>query len=196
LLYTPEGKWRVGLHAMNGWQRFLRSNQKEGLYAGGHSLSWHGKILEVHTNSYVGASPRNQRILRLFLNTFVHFHLSEEAGVYVGVDAGGDQQSIGSNKWNSWQTYGTIFYFQYHKKLRQAFRAEYLTDPNILTQYLLMPATDGATKVSASVDFLGVQQAILRGEVKYLHLSDPAFLSKDKRYSYDLQITFSLVGYF
>lgn len=196
LMYTPRGKWRMGIHAMNGWQKFLRSNQQEGMYAVGHSLSWRSKTLELHSNSYAGASPWNQRIWRLFLNTFARIYFNKDAGMIIGVDVGGDQQDIGSDQWHSWQTYSTIVFFKPHENIRQAVRFEYFQDPQSIVRYLLQPGSGAITEVSTTIDYVGIPHAMLRGEVKYLHLSEAAFLSNSRRYPYDVQVTISVVGFF
>lgn len=180
LSYTSaNSKWFLSGLVLNGWQRIKRIDGNNTL-GFGHQITY--KPLDniiLNSSSFIGSdSPDSSKQLRYFHNFYAQVKLFEKLGLIAGFDIGFQEESKGSNNFNTWYSPVLILKYSPNDKLNIATRGEYYRDDHGV---IIATGTQNGFRTygySINLDYNVSSNLVWRIEGR-------AFTSKDKIFSLD-----------
>ena len=126
---TNNSKWLLSALLLNGWQHMQRPDGHNAT-SFGYQLTYKPNNSVLLNNSFFAGSdtPDSTKLQRYFQDIYGQFQLSSKWYVLLGFDIGIQQQSKGSNKYNTWYTPAAIVKYVADKKISLAARGEYYAD--------------------------------------------------------------------
>ena len=190
---TPNNQWLLSALLLNGWQRIQRV-QGNNTPAFGHQLTFKpNEKVTLNSSSFVGSdTPDSVRLMRYFHNFYLQLQCTKKRGLTLGFDAGAQQQTKGSQTFNSWYTYALIGKYAVFDKLAIAGRIEYYHDPR---QVIVATGTQNGFQnygFSLNTDYAIAENALWRIEGKQFYSKDPMFINNNKLVNNYFYITTSL----
>lgn len=188
LSYTsPNGKLQLAALALNGWQRITR-------LSGNSLMSWGMQVyarpsdkITLNYSTFFGTDkPDSARVIRTYHNLYGIFQLTDKLGLTLGLDIGTER--------NTWYIPIAILRFTPDPKWAVALRGEYFSDQNSIIVSTGKPNGFKTAGLSVNIDYLPMQNAMLRLEARHLNSKDEIFSGKND--NSNTAITFSLaVGF-
>ncbi|HYG50745.1 MAG TPA: porin [Flavobacteriales bacterium] len=197
LSYTSlNNKWYLSVKYLTGWQRIQR-------VPGNHTPAFGTQIgfkpssnVTLNWCTYAGnEQPDTMALWRYFNHLHGIFQLTEKFGITTGFDIGFQQHRDSLSKidgMSNWYTPVVIFQFKPSAKIRIAARGEYYVDEDGV---IIPTGTKNGFKTlgySINLDYLPVENAMLRFEARGLSSEDKIFMLDNKPSTMNYFFTTSL----
>lgn len=189
---TPNKKWLLALHLMNGWQRIQRPEGNSTL-AVGHQVTYTPNADWTFTSSsFIGSdTPDVDRKMRYFHHAYVS-RQGEQFKLLFGFDAGVQQKEKNSTAYSNW--YAPLIMGQYNlsDSWRIAARIEYYCDRDGVI--IPVEASGGFQTwgYSFNADYEIATGVLWRMEVKTLQSKEAIFVRNEQAVSGQVMIGSSL----
>lgn len=166
---------------LNGWQRIQRipANQTP---AFGTQLTYRpNRKITLNWSTYAGnEQPDSLKQWRYFNNFYAHCSFTQKFGLIAGFDIGVQQQSTGSNSYNTWYSPILIARYLPTDKIRIAARGEYYSDEKSVIIATETPNGFQTFGFSLNIDYLPTDNVMFRIEGRELSSKDKIFTLADK----------------
>lgn len=180
--YTSKNQ-KLYLAAMylNGWQRIQRipGNQTPSF---GTQLTYKpNSKITLNWSTYAGNEQPDSLITwRYFNNIYGQFQITEKFGIIAGFDIGIQQVKKDTSAFNNWYSPVLILQYKPSSKIRIAARGEFYSDEK---QVIITTATQNGFQTigySLNVDYLPIDNVMLRFEGRALNSKDKIFVMNNK----------------
>ncbi|MBB1150503.1 porin [Myroides sp. DF42-4-2] len=173
---TPNQKWGMALHLMNGWQRINRPTGNS-TPAVGHQLTYTpNERWLLNSSSFVGSdTPDETRKMRYFHDFYMSYQLNEAVKVLVGFDAGVQQKEKYSRAYSFWYAPLVMGRYAVNQRWSVTARAEYYVDRD---QVIIQTDTPNGFQTwgySVNVDCQITPAVLWRLEARSLQSKDAIF---------------------
>jgi hypothetical protein len=175
ITYTSDNnKWLFSAMALNGWQRITRVN--------GNSLLSFGTQVQYKPNSS----------LTLNYSSFIGTDKPDSASLIAGFDIGQEQAAKGSSDLNTWYSPILILKYSLTGKLAMAARLEYYQDEHGVIISTGTPNGFKTTGFSLNLDYMPLNNALVRLELRSLNSKDNIFVKDSELKSNSTAVTASV----
>lgn len=173
---TNNDKLSLSVLALNGWQRITR-------IAGNSLMSWGTQVyfkpsenVALNYSTFFGTDrPDNARLFRMFHNFYGIFTFAEKFNVTAGFDIGSEDKTVNGDDKNNWYAATGILKYNIAKEWAAAVRAEYFNDENEVIIATNTPNGFKTSGLSLNIDYMPIENAALRFEVRNLTSKDRIF---------------------
>lgn len=189
---TPNKKWLLALHLMNGWQRIQRPEGNSTLAVGHQVTFTPNASWTLSSSSFIGSdTPDTNRKMRYFHQTYVS-HQGEQFKLLLGLDVGVQQKEKNSTAYSNW--YAPLIMGQYNvsNSWNIAARIEYYSDPAGVIIPVEAPRGFQTWGVSFNADYKIATGVLWRMEVKALQSKEAIFVRNEQAVSGQVMIGSSL----
>lgn len=190
---TPNKKWLIALHLMNGWQRIQRPEGNSTL-AVGHQVAYRpNDSWTFNSSSFIGSdTPDDARKIRYFHHANIAYQFNEQLNFLLGFDLGFQQKEKNSKDYSSWYAPLIMGQYKLSDQWRIAARVEYYCDED----GIIIP-TDTARGFqtfgySMNVDYQITKEVLWRVEVRSLQSKEAIFTRNDRKVSEQVMIGTSI----
>ena len=179
LAYTSSTE-KVYLAAMylNGWQKIQRNPGNQTPAFGTQFTYKPDEKSTFNWSTYIGNEQADTLAKwRFFNNLYAQFLFNNKVGCILGLDVGIQQQSKGSSHFHYWYSPLLIARYSCTNKIRIAARGEYYADQHGV---IIQTSTSNGFQTlgySLNVDYLPIENAVIRIEGRALHSKDKIFES-------------------
>ncbi|WP_233266139.1 porin [Myroides fluvii] len=178
---TPNKKWLVALHLMNGWQRIQRPEGNSSL-ALGHQLTYTPNSAWAFTSSsFVGSdSPDVNRKMRYFHHANMTYQLNEDLNLLFGFDFGVQQKEKNGTTYSNWCAPLIMGQYKVNNAWRIAARLEYYRDKEGVIIQTETPNGFQTWGYSFNVDYEITTGVLWRVEARSLTSKDAIFTRNER----------------
>ncbi len=192
ITYTSDNnKWLLSGLVLNGWQRINRVSGNSLMSFGTQVQYKPNSTITLNYSTFIGTDkPDSARLMRYFHDLYGIFSLGK-LGVIAGLDLGHEQASKGSSDLNVWYSPILILKYGLSDKLAMAARLEYYQDEHGVIVATGTPNGFKTTGFSVNLDYMPVNNAVVRLELKSLNSKDDIFVKDSELKSNNTAVTAS-----
>ncbi len=190
---SPNNKWAMSLHYLNGWQRIKRLDGNS-TPAFGHQITYTpNEKFSINSSSFIGSdTPDSLRQMRYFHNLYAVFKPIKKLSITAGFDIGAQQKSKGSDSYNIWYSPILVGQYTFNEKWSATARAEYYADEKGV---IISTNTQNGFKTvgfSLNLDHYFTNNLMWRTEIRSFSSKDDIYFRNDKNVSNETFFTTSL----
>jgi len=189
---SDNNKWVLSGLVLNGWQRINRINGNSLLSFGTQLQYKPNSTLTLNYSTFIGTDkPDSARLMRYFHDLYGIFSFGK-LGVIAGFDIGQEQSSKGSSDLNIWYSPVLVLKYGLSDKLTMAARIEYYQDEHGVIIATGTPNGFKTTGFSVNLDYMPLNNAVVRLELRSLNSKDDIFVKDSELKSNNTAVTASI----
>ncbi len=198
LNYEPSEKLLVSLLVINGWQNINDNNSNKAI---GYQVTWKpNPKFGLNASSFYGEPynvPDSVSLMRYFNHAYVYVHPTNYLSFVLMCDVGLQQGKRNGSLDSMWLNPTFLVRVLPNKKWALCARAEYYDD----SRGLVFTATPGGEKfvttgTSLNVDYLGIENVMLRVEGKFFSSENNVFVTRNGLSRTNAILTASIAWWF
>lgn len=183
-------KWYLAAMYLNGWQRIQKVDGNNTPAFGTQITYKPSNKVVLNWSTYAGnEQPDSDEKWRYFNNFYGQFKVTDKTNLTAGFDVGTQQADRNSDKYDTWFSPVLILQYKPTDKIQLAARGEYYSDEKGV---IIATGTPNGFKTygySANLDYLPVNNVMLRIEARTLNSKDDIFIKNNNPTNTNLFVT-------
>ena len=190
---SPNGKWNMSLHYLNGWQRIKRTDGNT-TPAFGHQVTFiPNDKFSINSSSFIGSdTPDSLRQMRYFHNLYAIFKPVQHMVLTAGFDIGAQQKAKYSDSYNIWYSPILVAQYLFSEKWSATLRAEYYADKKGVIITTDTPNGFQTLGLSLNIDYHFSENILWRVELRNFSSKDAVYFNTNKNVTNEAFATTSL----
>ena len=173
---TANNNLSISVMALNGWQRITRLTGNTSLSYGTQFYYKPADHFILNYSTFIGTPyPDSIQTGRLYHNLYGIYNITGKLGLAIGFDIGRDKHRRNNKEKNTWHSEVIVLKISPGSKCSISLRGEYFSDIKEVIITTGTPNGFQSTGLSVNFDYLPVEEAMLRLEVRNLHSKDELF---------------------